>query len=325
MRKTFVFDLAVSATEALRVATEAGDAVADWRRDPSRERTWKFGSHLGLRGTGRATIAVAGTDDGRSQLSVQVRRWGLMDIFGLLRREARLLHEQVAPRVQAAAEAGNLAPPAIRPERIERARVGLRLLALFGVILGLGAVLSLIMVLGAGDGEDGGLVEVTVAEAPSPGAADDAVSCALQIGGSITGGATGVPLPEVTGCDAGGEQVTVPVPGRATIVWVATAWDPHSEIQAGVVREWLTSVSLGDTALVVVVGGLDRAPDGLPAWAAESFPGMVTIVVPGSEVSDAYGVTGFPEWFVVGADGILTDRVVGRIEAGALDALLVGG
>jgi hypothetical protein len=316
MRKTFEFDLAVPSGEGLRIAEEAAAAVASWRKDPGRSRTWKFGSHLGLRGAGRVELKAEAAPQGRSRISLSVRRWGLVDIFGLLPREARLWLEQITPRVTAAVGAIGAAGPAIVPEQIPKPRIGLRVLALLGVILGIGVILSLVMVLNGEDGDSGVVTVGTSADADEPG-------CELEIAGAGISDETGVVLPVVTGCDSVGQPLTVPVPGAATIVWMAAAWDPHSEIQAGAVRQWLDQS--GSAAVpILIVSDLARAEEGLPPWAAEAFPGMRTLVVEDTEVADSFGTVAYPEWLLVDERGVLTERVKGRLELAELAVLLDG-
>ncbi len=99
MRKTFTINIARPAETVKRLAQQAGDRVPKWRANG--DLRWKFGSYFGLKLPGKAIIGVESRNEGSSTLTITLRRGGIVDLWGFLRKDYRDFYDRFAPLAQA--------------------------------------------------------------------------------------------------------------------------------------------------------------------------------------------------------------------------------
>ena len=102
MRKTFTIDLALPVQRVEQLVQQAGDKTPKWRRNGDLQ--WKFGSHAGLKAPGKASIEVTPGGGDMTKLTVKLRRFGLVDLWGLLKNDYRDFYDQLEPLVRAETE-----------------------------------------------------------------------------------------------------------------------------------------------------------------------------------------------------------------------------
>jgi len=183
------------------------------------------------------------------------------------------------------------------------------------VVLGIVAV-----VVSRGGDDDGGedvsaqVAPVTVEGSPLVGHDSSAPSDA----------AVGVEAPVVTGTSFDGSEVTVGE-GPAVVVFVAH-WCPHCQAEVPVIAEWLASGDApDDVALHAVSTSVDESAPNFPpsSWLAdEGFDVPVLRDDADSTAASAFGLTSFPYFVAIGADGTVVERASGEIGIERLEALL---
>jgi cytochrome c biogenesis protein CcmG, thiol:disulfide interchange protein DsbE len=137
--------------------------------------------------------------------------------------------------------------------------------------------------------------------------------------------AIGEPVPTIEGEGPDGEPVTVPADGRPTVVLFLAHWCPHCRAEVPEVAEWLEDGNQPeDVDLVAVSTSVDPGRPNYPpsAWLArEGWPAPV--VADATEAAaNAYGLTSFPFWAVIDADGNLVGRMAGRLTSEELEDVL---
>ncbi len=102
MRKTFTIDLALPVQRVEQLVQQAGDKTPKWRRNGDLQ--WKFGSHAGLKAPGKANIQVTPGGGDMTKLTIKLSRFGLVDLWGLLKNDYRDFYDQLEPLVRAETE-----------------------------------------------------------------------------------------------------------------------------------------------------------------------------------------------------------------------------
>ena len=129
--------------------------------------------------------------------------------------------------------------------------------------------------------------------------------------------------PQVTGFGFGGEPITLLEEGTPTVVGFFAHWCPHCQSEVDELSKHFGSDGLPDDVNVVAVStGVDASGSNYPpsAWfESEGWPAPVLTDDAESSVAQAYGLSAYPFWAVVDADGRIITRTAGGIGAAQFD------
>lgn len=143
--------------------------------------------------------------------------------------------------------------------------------------------------------------------------------------------AVGQPAPEVEGASFDGTPVSIKADGRPKLLLFIAHWCSHCQNEVPVVQRWLDAKRLpaGVDLISVATANDPTLPNYPPdAWLARERWSSPVIVDGDRGVGTAYGLTAFPYWVAVGADGKVAGRITGELTPDQLDSLvasLTGG
>jgi thiol-disulfide isomerase/thioredoxin len=193
--------------------------------------------------------------------------------------------------------------------------------------------LVIAVVAGSGGGDDDATAPAPTADSPDGDAAtapDDAVSIAGSALPDLPDAgpdpAVGQPMPTQSGTGLDGAPVSLPAPGRPTLVMYVAHWCPHCQAEVPVVQDWVDDGGLpaGVDLVTVSTAADDRRPNYPPAdWlAGEGWTAPVLADDAAGSAARTAGLTAFPFFVAVDADGIVVTRVSGELTADQLDAVV---
>lgn len=200
-------------------------------------------------------------------------------------------------------------------------------------------LVALAVALISGSGDDGTATDTTspdpdtgTEEAAGPGTAsvpDDSPVTVDGTGlpmlaGSGDDPAVGSTMPTLSGTGLDGSAVTIPATGRPTMIMFVAHWCPHCQVEVPVVQEWVDGGGLPDGVdLVAVSTAVDsRRPNYPPGDWLEREGWTAPVLVDGNEAAaGAAGLSAFPFFVGVDADGEVVGRVSGELTADQLDAV----
>jgi cytochrome c biogenesis protein CcmG, thiol:disulfide interchange protein DsbE len=137
----------------------------------------------------------------------------------------------------------------------------------------------------------------------------------------------GQPAPSITGVDRTGAAVTyTPGGGSPSLVMFLAHWCPHCQNDLPLMVDWLEAnpdrLGIDVTA---VATGTDRTRPNFPPgpWLErEGWDQPLIMDDEQSTAGQAFGVTSFPFWVVVDADGNVLARFGGALGAEQIDGLM---
>lgn len=133
----------------------------------------------------------------------------------------------------------------------------------------------------------------------------------------------GSPVPEVQGADFDGTPVSIENNGKAKLIIFLAHWCPNCQAEVPEVVDWLAQNEVpGDVEILAVATSISRTRANFPPsdWLdREDWPVPVILDSSSSAVGIAFGVSAFPIWAMVDADGNLVTRISG---AGQVDLSL---
>lgn len=135
--------------------------------------------------------------------------------------------------------------------------------------------------------------------------------------------AFGWDAPTVTGSDWRGNPVTIdPADGRPKVIVFLAHWCPHCQAEVPQIQAWLNQTGGNpDVDLYGVATSINRSRPNWPPsdWLEREGWTSPTIMDQNNRGSTAYGLSAFPYWVAVNAEG----KVVYRVAAGiGVDGLL---
>jgi thiol-disulfide isomerase/thioredoxin len=138
--------------------------------------------------------------------------------------------------------------------------------------------------------------------------------------------AVGQPAPQVEGSSFDGSPVSIKSDGRPKLLLYIAHWCPHCQREVPVVQAWLDANKLpAGVDLISIATGIDPTLPNYPpdAW-LDREGWSPPVIVDGSDrmIATAYGLTAFPYWVAVDADGNVTARLTGELTPDQLDALV---
>ena len=129
--------------------------------------------------------------------------------------------------------------------------------------------------------------------------------------------ALGAPAPEATGTGFDGLRVELLADGEPTVIGFFAHWCPVCQDEVDELADHLRDGGLPDDVRVVAVSTSVRPEeDNYPpsAWFAdEQWPTPILLDDDNSTLAQAYGLSAFPFWVVVDADGTVVGRLSGAI------------
>jgi thiol-disulfide isomerase/thioredoxin len=193
-----------------------------------------------------------------------------------------------------------------------------------GLVVLIGVIVIAFAALGGDDdtgtgGGDGALIEETAEPVEVSGEA------LPQFTTTEGDAAVGLTFPTLTGSDLDGEQMTIGGSGRPTLVVFVAHWCPHCQREVPVIQEWVNAGNLPDDVdLVTVSTGIDPSRPNYPpsAWLADEGWTAPTLVDPDNSAAAAAGLSAYPFFAVLDADGAVVTRVSGELTTEQLDQLV---
>jgi thiol-disulfide isomerase/thioredoxin len=137
--------------------------------------------------------------------------------------------------------------------------------------------------------------------------------------------AVGRPIPEVDGKSFDGTPVSIKADGRPKLIVFLAHWCPHCQREVPVVQSWLDAKGMpAGVELISVVTSIDPNRPNYPpdAWLAREHWTVPVIVDADGQIATRYGLTAFPYWVVVNANGTVAQRLTGELTPEQLDALV---
>jgi thiol-disulfide isomerase/thioredoxin len=138
--------------------------------------------------------------------------------------------------------------------------------------------------------------------------------------------AIGSPIPEVTGTGFDATPVSITADGRAKVIILLAHWCPACQAEVPWVTAWLEQNGLPEGVdFYSVATSIDRNRENWPPskWLAdEGWPVPVIVDDRSGTVSSAFGLSAFPFWVFVNADGTVFARVAGGIGSDVLEAVV---
>ena len=206
---------------------------------------------------------------------------------------------------------------------------------LIAVAVVVAAVIAIVLS-GGGPGSDGGSSSVPPSASGSTAAGSGATVPPPVISGTplsefagrdVADPAVGQAAPAVTGTDFDGTPVSIEADGRPKVILFLAHWCPHCQEEVPVVQAWVTAGGVPEGVDVISVAtAIDPAAPNYPpdAWFAREGWTSPVIVDPTNSVAQAYGLTAFPFWVFVGADGNVRARAIGEVSIADLEAAIRG-
>jgi thiol-disulfide isomerase/thioredoxin len=136
--------------------------------------------------------------------------------------------------------------------------------------------------------------------------------------------AVGRPIPEVTGRSFDGSPVAIRADGRPKLLLFLAHWCPHCQREVPVVQAWLDAGRLpGSVDLISVATATDPARPNYPPsdWLRRERWRPPVLADTSNDVADRFGLSAFPYWIAVRADGTVATRVTGELSPAQLDVL----
>jgi thiol-disulfide isomerase/thioredoxin len=170
---------------------------------------------------------------------------------------------------------------------------------------------------------------------------DDGSSEAEPVSGKVT--VTGEPLPqlgggsdptvgtaapEISGEDFGGNPISIEADRRPKAIIFLAHWCSHCQAEVPVIQEWLDAQGApADVDLYSVATAIDPTQPNYPpdAWLErEGWTPPVLVDDQAETAGQAFGVSGFPFFVFVDAEGNVTARATGELPIADLEAYLDG-
>lgn len=138
--------------------------------------------------------------------------------------------------------------------------------------------------------------------------------------------ALGTVAPTLSAETLAGTRAQLGGDGTARLFGFFAHWCPHCQDELPVTVSWLESNPLPEGVEIVAVStAVDPAAPNYPPsewFQDENWPGTVLLDSDDQSLASAFGLTAFPFWVAVDADGVVVARVEGAIGEADLAALV---
>jgi cytochrome c biogenesis protein CcmG, thiol:disulfide interchange protein DsbE len=209
------------------------------------------------------------------------------------------------------------------------------ILAVVVVVIGVAALIAVVVT--RGDGDDGDTASSVPAATGTGGASEETnggsaglvtvEGQALPQGEGSDDPAVGLPAPTLHGADYSGADIDIaPGTGGPMMIVFLAHWCPHCNEEIPVLLEWQDS---GEIPAELQIFGVSTAaneerPNYPPGEWLQEKGWEWPVLADDAELTaaNAYGITGFPYFVIVDADGNVAVRGSGEIPIDELDALV---
>ncbi len=131
--------------------------------------------------------------------------------------------------------------------------------------------------------------------------------------------AAGAPAPDFTGVDVAGVSHTLSqLRGRVVLIKFWATWCPHCRVDIPLMKDLFTRYH--DKGVEILACSVDQNPDQLKQFVREHEMSYPVISVYGqpkehdlSELPIRYDMEGVPNYFLIGADGVIVKRLSGSL------------
>ena len=140
--------------------------------------------------------------------------------------------------------------------------------------------------------------------------------------GASTDPAVGQTIPTVTSPTG-----SIELDGTAKVILFLAHWCPHCQAEVPVVQAWVDGGNLpDDVELISVSTAIDpNRPNYPPSeWLERENWTAPVIEDESGTVASAYGMTAFPYFVFVNADGTVAGRITGEVPTSDLDTIIAG-
>jgi thiol-disulfide isomerase/thioredoxin len=151
-----------------------------------------------------------------------------------------------------------------------------------------------------------------------------ALPMAPDAGGTDT--AIGQTIPTVDGQTFDGSKITIGPDGKPQVILVVAHWCPHCQAEVPRIQDWLDTNGMPDDVKLTAIATANtdqrtNFPAG-PWLRKESWSVPTLLDDKNNDAGAALGVSGFPGFIVVGADGKVVYRTSGEITMDQWEQLL---
>ena len=138
--------------------------------------------------------------------------------------------------------------------------------------------------------------------------------------------AVGTPAPSITATTMDGDRVSFTADGTARVYGFFAHWCSHCQREVPKVVEVIGSGALpADVEVVAISTSVDESATNYPpsAWfERERWPSTIILDSESGEIAQAYGLSAFPFWVAVDAEGNVVARAEGGLEKNDFLALV---
>ncbi len=136
--------------------------------------------------------------------------------------------------------------------------------------------------------------------------------------------AIGTAGPVLSGADVDGNPVTIGGPGEPRIVLFLAHWCSHCQAEVPRVTDYLAENEVDVEFLSVVTSSNATAPNYPPSvWLErEEWPVPTLYDDAATTAGTAYGLSGFPFWAILDADGVVQSRFSGELSTEQLQSVI---
>lgn len=136
----------------------------------------------------------------------------------------------------------------------------------------------------------------------------------------------GVSTPELSGTSLDGDPMAIEHDGAPKVIGFFTHWCPHCQAEVPEVSEWYNADNAPDDVDVVAVStAVNPTSDNYPPsdwFEREDWEVPTLLDDAASSAANAFGLTGYPYWVAVDAEGELVAQRSGRIGIEELERLI---
>ena len=137
--------------------------------------------------------------------------------------------------------------------------------------------------------------------------------------------AVGKGVPVLSGVDLCGEPMTIGDSGKPTVVVFLAHWCPHCQREVPLLSEWLaTNGQPEGVDIVGVTTEFDEVRGNWPPgeWLTDEGWTQPTMVDPTGVANETWGLSGFPYYVVIDADGNVVMRASGEQTVEQVEAMV---
>jgi thiol-disulfide isomerase/thioredoxin len=203
--------------------------------------------------------------------------------------------------------------------------------AIGGALIVVAAIAAIILT----QGSTGGSSPLPSGAAGSGGAAPVAPGAVPTITGDAlpayasgsSDAAVGMSAPVISGASFDGRPAAIAADGRPKVVLFLAHWCEHCQAEVPLVQEWIDGGGLpGDVDIVSVATSIDPSYPNYPpdAWLEREGWTVPVIVDPTNSVAASYGLSAFPFWTFIRADGTVGGRLSGELSIRDLETIIDG-